>query len=373
MNSDEFLKELQYKLRGLPEDEKINAVRFFEEYIHKANLSPGTDVTTICGTPEEAARQVMSGSIDSRSVKKSVRAHETRSQREGRHNGILGVFVVLGILITGAVAAFSALGLAIDFSHFKIFKSSNKVTGTIALDDFTSIDASTDTAKVELISDGDSYFVDYSLTNDEIKTTIDNGKLTLEYKSPTLFSFGSSGDNHITIHIPKGTALDDVKLTADTGSVTFTDITCSTAWLEADTGSVNLNSSKAAEATLTTDTGGINVNNSNVEKNLNVDADTGSIKLSDSELSDIIVASDTGSFTVTNTSFNTVQAELDTGSINIEAPGKQEDYDLELETDTGSVKLNGNKEEKNVSQKGGSGKSITAETDTGSLIIDFTE
>lgn len=371
MNSDEFLKELQYKLRGLPDTERVNAVRFFEEYIHKANLSPGTDVTTICGTPEEAARQVMSGSIDTRSIKKSVRAHETKSQREGRHNGIIGILVVLGILIIGAAALFGVFGLALDLSHFRLFKASKRETGTITLEDFRSLDVKTDAAAIELVSDSDSYYVDYSLINDDIKIDNKDGRLTLEHKNHNLFGFNLGDDSFIKVHVPKGASFDDIKLTGDTGAVKMKDISCSTAWLEADTGTVTLENSTTGDATLTTDTGAVHVTNSTVEKSLNAEADTGSIKLIDSTLNDIVVDTDTGSFHVNGTDFNTIEANLDTGSINIEAPGSRDDYSLELETDTGSVKINGSKEGKSLDQKGDTNKSIKAETDTGSVIIDF--
>ena len=155
MNSDEFLKELQYKLRGLPEAERVNAVRFFEEYIHKANLSPGTDVTTICGTPEDAARQVMSGSIDTKAVKRSVRAHETKSQREGRHNGILGVIVVLALLVTGAMVLLAALGIAFDLKKMKFLSSSDRKTEIVELEQFNTVDVNADIAGISLIADGD--------------------------------------------------------------------------------------------------------------------------------------------------------------------------------------------------------------------------
>ncbi|MBR4514633.1 MAG: DUF4097 family beta strand repeat protein [Lachnospiraceae bacterium] len=372
MNSDEFLKELQYKLRGLPETERINAVRFFEEYIHKANLSPGTDVTTICGTPEEAARQVMSGSIDNKSVKRSIRAHETKEQKESRHNGILGLLIVLALLISGGLVTMGVLGLAFDFKHFKFYGSSNRITESVTnISEFSTVDVDSDVSKVELIADGDDYRVDYSLPTDDLKYEVNGGKLTLKYDSPNVWGFLKSGNNYITIHVPKGTDMGDVTLNSDTGAVALTDITCKTAKLDTDTGSTKVNGSHATSMELSSSTGSINVDKTTVENTLNIDADTGSIHIDNSSFKDAILESDTGSLHVNNTSFDNIEANLDTGSIHIDAPGKAEEYSLELETDTGNVYIDDNKEGKSYSSSGTTDKGIKAETDTGSVRINF--
>ena len=372
MNSDEFLKELQFKLRGLPETERVNAVRFFEEYIHKANLSPGTDVTTICGTPEEAARQVMSGSIDNKAVKRSVRAHETKSEREGRHNGILGAIVVLALLITGGLVVLGALGIAFDIKRMKFFSSSDKNSEIVELGDFSSVEVEGDTANVMLIADGDDYRVDYSVVGDDIKWDVNGGKLTLKYDSPSMIGINFSGNNsYINVHVPKGSELKDIVLNNDTSSVELKDIICNSAKLNTDTGRTSVTGTKAGELSLSSSTGSISVDETSVEKELIVDADTGSINISNSSLGDAKLESDTGSLHFKDSDFNNLEAELDTGSIHITTSGKPEDYNMELETDTGNVYINGNKEGKSYEQSGSTGKTIKAETDTGSVNVNF--
>lgn len=60
MNKKEFLKELNKKLKHLPENEKIDAVKYYEEYFEDAQINEDIDVLCELSTPSEIASQILS-------------------------------------------------------------------------------------------------------------------------------------------------------------------------------------------------------------------------------------------------------------------------------------------------------------------------
>ena len=60
MNKKEFLNELYAKLKYLPEKDRADAIRFYDEYIEEMELAEGEDVVTKLGTPKEVASDIIS-------------------------------------------------------------------------------------------------------------------------------------------------------------------------------------------------------------------------------------------------------------------------------------------------------------------------
>ncbi|CEP80921.1 DUF1700 domain-containing protein [Paraclostridium sordellii] len=60
MNKKEFLKELNKKLKHLPENERIDAVKYYEEYFEDAQINEDIDVLCELSTPSEIASQILS-------------------------------------------------------------------------------------------------------------------------------------------------------------------------------------------------------------------------------------------------------------------------------------------------------------------------
>ena len=44
MNKEEFLKELNVRLKYLPENDRADAIRFYDEYISEMELEEGEDI-----------------------------------------------------------------------------------------------------------------------------------------------------------------------------------------------------------------------------------------------------------------------------------------------------------------------------------------
>ncbi|MBO4456402.1 MAG: DUF1700 domain-containing protein [Butyrivibrio sp.] len=60
MNGEQFLKELNVKLKYLPEEDRANAIRFYDEYISEMELADDEDVVARLGTPKEVASDIIS-------------------------------------------------------------------------------------------------------------------------------------------------------------------------------------------------------------------------------------------------------------------------------------------------------------------------
>ena len=97
MTQAQFLRALARRLRGVPEAEREEALRYYREYLQETGSDPKADVTPIVGTPEECARGILADSL--------IRQEQNADVRSGWQSFKL---VLLGVL-----AAPVALPLAI--------------------------------------------------------------------------------------------------------------------------------------------------------------------------------------------------------------------------------------------------------------------
>ena len=63
MTQAQFLRALSRRLRGLPEAERDEALRYYKEYLQDSDLEPKADVTPLVGTPDECARGILADSL----------------------------------------------------------------------------------------------------------------------------------------------------------------------------------------------------------------------------------------------------------------------------------------------------------------------
>ena len=64
MNKERFMIELERLLRGLPSDEREDALNYYREYIEDAGFSDRDDVTDKLGTPKQVARSILGESVE---------------------------------------------------------------------------------------------------------------------------------------------------------------------------------------------------------------------------------------------------------------------------------------------------------------------
>ncbi|MBR4343624.1 MAG: DUF1700 domain-containing protein [Lachnospiraceae bacterium] len=101
MDKQAFMQELENRLRHLTEDDKIDALEYYSEYIDDLNLPPEGDVCAHLGTPKEVARQIIAQTTE----------RKAEEQQEKKTTKGFGSVVWLAIL--GIFASPIALPLAI--------------------------------------------------------------------------------------------------------------------------------------------------------------------------------------------------------------------------------------------------------------------
>ena len=101
MDKQAFMGELEYRLRHLTDDDKLDALEYYSEYIDDLNLGPEGDVCVHLGTPKEVARQIIA-----QTTEKKIEEQEEKKTTKG-----FGSIVWLAIL--GIFASPIALPLAI--------------------------------------------------------------------------------------------------------------------------------------------------------------------------------------------------------------------------------------------------------------------
>ena len=59
MNREEFIKDLENRLKRLPKQDIENAISYYAEYLEDANLPNGEDVTALFGNPAAIASEIL--------------------------------------------------------------------------------------------------------------------------------------------------------------------------------------------------------------------------------------------------------------------------------------------------------------------------
>lgn len=106
MTQQEFLRALARELRGVPEPERSDTLRYYKRYIHDAGLKPDADVTKLVGSPEMAARGVLA---DLRIREERTEAAERKSEKT-RHTALAIIAVPIALVVFVILLGFGALG-----------------------------------------------------------------------------------------------------------------------------------------------------------------------------------------------------------------------------------------------------------------------
>ena len=99
MNKKEYLEELSEKLSRMKEEERLEVLRYYEEYFDEAGIEQEEEVIKNLGTPSQLARQIMAEVA----VKESV--EKPQSSRKG--------LWAIGLIILALLATPVAFPLAI--------------------------------------------------------------------------------------------------------------------------------------------------------------------------------------------------------------------------------------------------------------------
>ena len=107
---------------------------------------------------------------------------------------------------------------------------------------------------------------------------------------------------------------------------------------------------------------------------LKIDTGTGRVEVSDCRVRDLKIDSGTGSSAIELLSApDRIDIDNGTGSVDMTLPGTKSDYDLNLDTGVGSVKVGGEEYRGEYEGRGSGGKEIDIDNGVGSINIMFTE
>ncbi|MDR0818052.1 MAG: DUF1700 domain-containing protein [Oscillospiraceae bacterium] len=111
MNKEQFLKELEYHLRHLPQTEREDALRYYDEYISDAESEPAAIAGL--GTPGNVAAHIIAAWAEPVSDKQDDE-HKSKKQDNGKsqQNGFRVFWIVLLAVFASPIALPIALALA---------------------------------------------------------------------------------------------------------------------------------------------------------------------------------------------------------------------------------------------------------------------
>ena len=105
MNKQAFMQELENRLRHLTDEDKLDALEYYSEYIDDLNLPPEGDVCVYLGTPKEVARQIIAQTTE-RKIEEQQEKKTTKGFGSIIWLAILGIFaspIVLPLAIAAVV------------------------------------------------------------------------------------------------------------------------------------------------------------------------------------------------------------------------------------------------------------------------------
>ena len=113
MNKQAFMQELEYRLRHLTDDDRLDALEYYSEYIDDLNLPPEGDVCVHLGTPKEVARQIIAQTTE-RKIEEQQEKKTTKGFGSIVWLAIAAVIIFLAfiIVIGSVVFSFGVAGVA---------------------------------------------------------------------------------------------------------------------------------------------------------------------------------------------------------------------------------------------------------------------
>lgn len=101
MNKKKFLEELSRQLKHLPEEDRLDAIAYYEEYLEEMGLEENADVTALLGTPKAVAREIIGNCTEKR-----LEAHKEKG-------GVKNSAALIWLVILGICASPIAIPLLI--------------------------------------------------------------------------------------------------------------------------------------------------------------------------------------------------------------------------------------------------------------------
>ena len=252
-------------------------------------------------------------------------------------------------LLLAAVLLFSLAGCTVIEK-----KDALKLHEGVLDSEFTALKLDLDVADVT-IEPGDAFRVAYGLGNEPQIETAGDGTLTIREHAKDRWwegiHFTSASQPYVTITVPEGTVLTGIGVTVDVGDVKISKLAVGTLHADADVGDLTLQAVTVQGAMdFSADVGSVDCRETAVTGAVKIEIDTGDIAFDGSAAG--------------------IDAETDVGNVKLLLPGPAESWATQLQTDVGSVTVDGLDQGRQYQSRGGQ-YPLEAETDTGDVEVEF--
>ena len=253
------------------------------------------------------------------------------------------------ILLLAAVLLLSLAGCAVIEK-----KDALKLHEGVLDSEFTALKLDLDVADVT-IEPGDAFRVAYGLGNEPQIETAGDGTLTIREHAKDRWwegiHFTSVSQPYVTITVPEGTVLTGIGVTVDVGDVKISRLEVGALHADADVGDLTLQAVTVQGAMdFSADVGNVDCRETAVTGAVKIEIDTGDIAFDGSAAG--------------------IDAETDVGNVKLLLPGPAESWAAQLQTDVGSVTVDGLDQGRQYQSRGGQ-YPLDAETDTGDVEVEF--
>jgi hypothetical protein len=188
------------------------------------------------------------------------------------------------------------------------------------LDDFDVIRLNVAAAEVFLES-GSEFSIAYNGSEEyRPQYSVENRALTVKSGNKKVH-IGTKLESTITITVPEDAVLDKIDLSVNAGNM-------------------EIRGADAKDITIDLDAGNVEVYNGTYTT-VSADVDAGNLTFENCVLTSAEMDTDMGNIELKSCAFDTLEAEADMGNIEVRSSQSLDDYDIQLETDLGSITVNG--------------------------------
>lgn len=276
------------------------------------------------------------------------------------------LIVALALIATGAGIFFVGVicggskDVSLGAKGFKIGAGEDFHYESDKLDKIENINIDVSNLKVVVMpSDGDYYKVSCDAYNvyEKPQIEIKDGVLTVKQKEQFfIFNFNFSFDfrpNIMTIYVPNNNDFKNITINSSNSAIRFEQ-------------AVNVD-----YVNIDTSNGAIYIEKMTCNERLNAKTSNGAIDCDGTFAGRVTLKSSNGSIDITGKYAKGVEAKSSNGRISAEIDGRSSDYDLDLDTSNGSIRIDGDKVDDNYRKNNGSDNEIILKSSNGSIELDF--
>lgn len=361
MTREEFMQKLEQLLRGLPQEERRDALDYYDEYFDAAGPEKEAETIAELGSPEEVARRIMEEQPQPPAPEDPNRQNTPLPPEAPAKQNTLRRGLCFAALAVAVVILCMYLFQHSSARRVAVSETSTSGTNTSAVGDSTTVPLEA-LKKLTLDLDAGSVVFQEEAGLTEATVTIQNkadraelttdyntSGSTIRYKLPA--SQGGSGQDNftVTITLPAGFEMETLDAGLDMGNLTLGDLNVQTLTADLDMGSVTAGTLRCTDA--------------------DVELAMGSFTADRVEARKLTAHSDMGSVTIGSLTGEELKLSTDMGSLTAALTGSEQDYAIDAENDMGKLTIGGRSQKDTYHTSGR--YSLTLRNSMGSTTIEF--